>query len=70
MLVQISSGKIRGAVANDVISFKGIPYTKPPVGELRWRAPQSVESWEGVQESNAFSPSCMQTDDLPKSEIA
>ena len=35
---------------------------------LRWRAPQPAKPWDGVLEANAFGPSCMQTDDLPKSE--
>ena len=57
----------RGVASGDIISFKGIPYAAPPVGNLRWRAPQPVRHWDGVLEA-AFGHSCMQTDDLPKSE--
>jgi para-nitrobenzyl esterase len=59
---------VRGAEAGGVISFKGIPYAAPPVGKLRWRVPQPVEPWQRVRDTTAFGPSCMQTDDLPKSE--
>jgi len=54
--------------AGDVISWKGIPYAAPPVGDRRWRVPQPVEAWAGVRESNRFGPACMQTDNVPKSE--
>ena len=64
----IDSGKLRGSEANDVVSFKGIPYAKPPVGSLRWRAPQPAPHWRGVRDATKFGPECMQTDDVPKSE--
>jgi para-nitrobenzyl esterase len=67
-LVQIDSGAVRGVAAGGVISFKGIPFATPPVGQLRWRAPQPVEPWEGTLQAAAFGPACMQTDDVPKSE--
>ncbi|MBB3146700.1 para-nitrobenzyl esterase [Phyllobacterium trifolii] len=66
--VKVESGVVHGIAAADVISFKGIPYAAPPIGELRWRVPQPVRPWEGVREASKFGPACMQTDDLPKSE--
>lgn len=66
--VQIDSGKLKGVEANGVISFKGIPFAAPPVGNLRWRNPQPVQPWDGVLDASAFGLSCMQADDLPKSE--
>jgi para-nitrobenzyl esterase len=40
--------------------FRGIPYAAPPVGNLRWRAPQPVVPWQGVKRADDFSPACMQ----------
>ncbi len=67
-LAQFDSGSVRGEGANGVISFKGIPYAKPPVGELRWRPPQPPKHWRGVRDATKFGPECMQPDDVPKSE--
>ncbi len=67
-LVTIDSGAVRGAATGDVISFKGIPYAEPPVGPLRWRMPQPAKPWQGVREAKDFGASCMQADDVPKSE--
>ena len=66
--VRIESGGIHGTAANGVISFKGIPYAAPPIGELRWRVPQPVKAWQGVLPADKFGPACMQADDVPKSE--
>lgn len=40
--------------------FKGIPFAKPPVGDLRWRAPQKPEAWEGEYEAYTYGPIPMQ----------
>jgi para-nitrobenzyl esterase len=67
-VVKIDSGIIRGVIAGDVISFKGIPYAEPPVGPLRWRAPRPEKPWRGVRAATQFGPSCVQPDNVPKSE--
>uniref|UniRef100_Q07SQ8 Carboxylesterase, type B n=1 Tax=Rhodopseudomonas palustris (strain BisA53) TaxID=316055 RepID=Q07SQ8_RHOP5 len=67
-LVETETGMVRGAVAGDVISFKGIPYAAPPLGEWRWRAPQPAKPWPGVREATKFGPECMQPDKVAKSE--
>ncbi len=41
-------------------SFKGIPFAEPPVGDLRWRPPQSAKNWAGVRKADDFGPRCMQ----------
>lgn len=43
-----------------VRSFKGIPFAQPPVGDLRWKAPQPVKNWRGVRSADQFSARCMQ----------
>ncbi len=41
-VVTIESGQVKGSVKDDVLAFKGIPFAAPPLGQLRWRAPQPV----------------------------
>jgi len=55
-ILTVEGGKISGVenAAGDVISFKGIPYAAPPVGELRWVKPQPVEVWEGVRDCSDY----------------
>src|SRR4029079_19373662 len=59
-LVKVDSGQLQGVEADGVISFKGIPFAAPPVGELRWRPPQPTSKWTGVRQAAEFGPSCMQ----------
>lgn len=62
-MTKIKNGYVRGIAAADprVISYKGIPYAKPPVGEYRWREPQPCEDWIGVRDCIEFSPISMQS---------
>ena len=62
-IVSTESGLLQGIHGWDprIIAFKGIPYAKPPVGDLRWRSPQPAEPWEGVRRADAFGPMAMQT---------
>jgi para-nitrobenzyl esterase len=62
--VRVDSGSLKGVVADEIVSFKGIPYASPPVGALRWRAPQPAESWQGVRAADRAGAMCMQTADL------
>ncbi len=61
-LVQTQAGPVQGLVneANDVVSFKGIPYADPPVGDLRWKEPQPLTPWEEVRDASEFCASCIQ----------
>src|SRR4029450_8619597 len=58
--IRVDGGLISGAAADGVRSFKGIPFAAPPVGELRWKAPQPVVAWEGVRKCEEFGPECPQ----------
>src|SRR5215475_652791 len=58
--VTIDTGELQGAVAEGVVSFKGIPFAQPPVGNLRWKAPQPAKKWSGVRKADAYGPDCMQ----------
>ena len=58
--VRLESGSISGAAGGsaEVRVYKGIPYAKPPVGELRWKPPKPPASWRGVWRATQFSPVC------------
>jgi para-nitrobenzyl esterase len=60
--VKTDAGLISGTTGTspDVRVFKGIPFAAPPVGPLRWRAPQPVARWDGVRKADQFGPRCMQ----------
>jgi para-nitrobenzyl esterase len=60
--VKVEGGLISGVPGSDpsIESFKGIPFAAPPVGDLRWRAPKPVLSWQGVRRADKFSASCIQ----------
>jgi para-nitrobenzyl esterase len=49
-ILQLGDGAVRGHRFDAHISFRGIPYAAPPVGDRRWRAPAPVEPWDGVLE--------------------
>ena len=62
--VSAESGRLKGAYNSDhsVLMFKGVPFAAPPVGDLRWKAPQPAKRWDGVRAADKFGPACMQTD--------
>src|SRR5438309_6017366 len=57
-LVHVDTGLIRGARSGGVDSFLGIPYARPPVGDLRWRPPQPALPWHGVRDTVAYGNRC------------
>lgn len=58
--LKIDTGLIAGVTHDGVDFFKGIPYAAPPVGDLRWRAPQPAVAWSGVRAADRFGSDCMQ----------
>jgi para-nitrobenzyl esterase len=59
-VVQLPKGKVKGKVEDNIAFFGGIPYTKAPVGELRWRAPVAVEPWDNIHDATKFGAVCLQ----------
>ena len=58
--VRLDSGMVRGTENASVRTFEGIPYAQPPVGALRWHAPEPVAPWTGVRAATEASPGCPQ----------
>ncbi len=59
----IANGTIEGEfdIKTNIQSFKGIPFAQPPVGDLRWKAPQPVTNWNGVKQTKKFGPRAIQS---------
>lgn len=62
-----SLGAVEGS-SGEVLSFKGIPFAQPPVGELRWRPPVNPQPWASPRSALEFGPACMQKAAITKSE--
>lgn len=61
--IETNFGIVKGAIKDGLLVFKGIPFAKPPVGELRWSAPQPPDSWEGVKLTTKYGPAPIQGND-------
>lgn len=57
--VQTTGGMVAGS-GGDIRTFKNIPFAAPPVGALRWKAPQPPVPWSGVRDATAYGPECAQ----------
>jgi len=57
---KVEQGLLQGVREDGLAVYKGIPFAAPPVGELRWRAPQPAAKWEGVRPAEKFAPECVQ----------
>jgi para-nitrobenzyl esterase len=64
-IVKTTTGAISGIEKNNIQIFKGIPFAQPPVGDLRWKAPQPVKPWKDIKQCIAFGPSPMQFEPMP-----
>ena len=60
--VKTQYGILEGFEEDGVKKFLGVPFAQAPVGELRWKAPQPLQSWEGIREAKAFGNDPMQLD--------
>lgn len=59
-VIETPAGKLRGSVEADVRVFRGIPYARAPVGDLRWRPPADLPPWPGVRDATRHGAACMQ----------
>src|ERR1039458_5489088 len=62
LTVKTEQGKAQGKTINDgkVNAFLGLPYAAPPVGDLRWKAPQAPAKWKGERDAAKFGAHCAQ----------
>ncbi|MBQ3881688.1 MAG: carboxylesterase family protein [Bacteroidales bacterium] len=58
--VKVQQGVLEGTLESGIKIFRGIPFAAPPVGDLRWKAPQPVQPWTGVREAKKFGDDPMQ----------
>ncbi|WP_367038320.1 carboxylesterase family protein [Streptomyces sp. Je 1-332] len=54
--VRTTEGVVQGRRRQGHAVFRGIPYARPPVGELRFAAPASPQRWEGTRQAAEFGP--------------
>lgn len=63
-VVNTDKGAVRGFVKNGVQTYLGIPYAKPPVGNLRWKPPQPANHWYGTRDATQYQTPCAQVTGL------
>lgn len=63
--IKVDGGLLQGTLEDELTVYKGIPFAAPPVGELRWRAPQPAAKWEGVKLADKFAPGPIQGGNPP-----
>ena len=67
--IKTEGGLLQGSVEDGLRIYRGIPYAAPPIGDLRWKAPQAAAKWDGVKPADQFGRACIQTNaaikDLP-----
>jgi para-nitrobenzyl esterase len=63
---KVTGGEVQGVVADGIAVFKGIPFAAPPVGDLRWKAPQPLKAWTGIRKADDFAPGRMQDTGMAK----
>src|SRR4051794_35888626 len=54
--IKMEDGLVQGVFENGLTIYRGIPFASPPVGNLRWRAPQPVKKWDTVLQAKKFAP--------------
>jgi para-nitrobenzyl esterase len=60
VIVETSKGRLEGTKKDDLCVFRGIPFARPPVGDLRFRAPRPFDAWSGVRDATSVGSRSMQ----------
>ncbi|WP_325048404.1 carboxylesterase/lipase family protein [Paenibacillus sp. CAA11] len=63
VVISTRYGQLKGSKEQGINVWRGIPYAKPPVGALRFRAPKPPHSWEGIRDALRFGPPSLQPND-------
>jgi para-nitrobenzyl esterase len=63
--VKVDCGVLQGIFEDGLTVYKGVPFAAPPVGDLRWRAPQPAAKWDGVLQADKFAPGPIQGQNFP-----
>jgi len=65
--IRTDHGNLKGVFnqGTGVYAYKGIPFAKAPTGDLRWKAPEPAEAWEGTLNATEFGAICMQGEPVP-----
>ncbi len=64
IVVETTSGRVRGTAERGVSIFKGIPYARPPLGERRFRPPEKPEPWRGTRDALAYGNMAIQSENV------
>jgi para-nitrobenzyl esterase len=67
--VRTSKGELQGVAEGGLFVFRGVPFARPPVGDLRFRAPQEAEPWKGVRDATSFRSRAVQIPNEALEEI-
>jgi len=59
-VVSTQYGRLEGLEEDNVLVFKGIPYAKPPVGDLRFHSPEEPDAWQGIRSAKTYGAGCAQ----------
>jgi para-nitrobenzyl esterase len=59
-VVETDSGRVAGTQTREIAAFRGLPYAAPPVGAMRWRAPQPTAAWSGSRDASKVGNACPQ----------
>src|SRR5687767_8855686 len=62
----VTGGRVSRVATTGIAALKRIPFAAPPIGALRWKAPQPVQAWTGVKAATTFAPGCIQDVGLAK----